>query len=161
MEISAPNWYTRLARYLGHRRWFAVAMRNVGWRLDRVLLRVSRGRVDLAGPDIPTLLLTTVGRRTGEQRTIPLVYVRDGSNLVVACENLGLNRRSAWPLNALAAGNVLIDINGQRQGHHARRATSNELTRVVPALTTVWPAHDTYLERTGHRDVIVFEPIPS
>jgi deazaflavin-dependent oxidoreductase (nitroreductase family) len=161
MELSAPNWYTRLVRYLGHHRWFAVAMRNVGWRLDKLLLRVSHGRVDLSGPDIPTLLLTTTGRRTGEHRTVPLAYVRDGPNLVVACENFGLNRQSAWPLNALAAGNVLIDVNGQRQEHHTRRATTDELVRVVPALTTMWPAHDTYFDRTGHRDVIVFEPIPS
>jgi deazaflavin-dependent oxidoreductase (nitroreductase family) len=161
MELPAPDWYTRLARYLGHRKWFAVAMRNIGWRLDRFLLRVSGGRVDLSGPDIPTLLLTTIGRRTGEQRTVPLAYVHDGPNLVVACENFGLNRQSAWPLNALAAGNVIIDLNGHRQEHRARKATTDELVQVVPALTTMWPAHDTYLERTGRRDVIVFEPMPN
>ncbi|MFC2153717.1 nitroreductase/quinone reductase family protein [Actinomycetota bacterium] len=133
-------------------------MRNIGWRVDKTLLRMSRGRVDLAGPDIPLMLLTTPGRKSGKQRTVPLAYVRDGDNVAVACENFGLEMRAAWPGNALASSVVVIEIDGLSEHRRAREATPAELARIVPALTRIWPAHDTYMARTGHRQVIVFEP---
>ncbi|MFC2153169.1 nitroreductase/quinone reductase family protein, partial [Actinomycetota bacterium] len=129
MERSAPDWYTQLSRRLGHTRSFAVTMRIVGWRVDRLLLRASRGRVDLSGPEIPTLLLTTRGRRSGNEYTVPLAYVRDGDNVVVACENLGLRHRTAWPDNALAQGMIVIELLGERQHRIARRPTEEELAR--------------------------------
>src|SRR3954471_18133372 len=65
--------YRRLVRRLGHQRWFAFALRQLGGaRLDAWLYRRSRGRLSIAGPALfPVLLLTTTGRRTGRPRTTP------------------------------------------------------------------------------------------
>lgn len=158
MAPTAPYWYTRLARWLGHCRWFAYMMRHLGWRVDRFLLRISNGRVDLSGPDIPTMLLTTTGRRTGTAHTVPISYVRDGKNLVAVCEDFGLVQTANWPLNAIANPQVTVEVEGQSGLRHARPATPAEQARNLPALVSDWPAHDTYLQRTGHRQVIVFEP---
>lgn len=158
MALTAPRWYTRLARWLGHRRWFAYMMRHLGWRVDRFLLRVSAGRIDLSGPDVPTMLLTTTGRRTGVPRTVPISYVRDGKNLVAVCEDFGLAQKSNWPLNAIANPHVTTEVEGRSERRNARPATPTEQARTLPTLISDWPAHDTYLNRTGHRQVIVFEP---
>jgi F420H(2)-dependent quinone reductase len=58
-----------------------------GSKLDRVLYRASRGRITLSGPSLPMMLLTTRDRKTGEPRTVPVFYLRDGHNLVATYEN--------------------------------------------------------------------------
>src|SRR6188472_4678010 len=94
--------YLRVMRRIGHYRWFSLFMKHVGSRVDRALIRASRGRFSMSGPALPTMLLTTRGRRSGKDRTVPLHYVRDGKNLVAACENFGLKAASSWPKNLLA-----------------------------------------------------------
>ena len=96
------GWFTCAVQRLGHVRSFAVAIRYGGSTLDRVLYRASGGRITLGGPSLPTMLLTTRGRKTGKPRTVPVFYVRDGRNLVVACENLGLPTPAGWPGNLRA-----------------------------------------------------------
>jgi len=50
----------------------------------------------MSGSELPTMLLTTTGRKTGKERSVPLHYVRDGNNLVAVCENFGLDTASSW-----------------------------------------------------------------
>jgi deazaflavin-dependent oxidoreductase (nitroreductase family) len=158
MTRKPPQWYTRSMRSLGHHRWFAIMTKRVGWRLDRMLLRLTSGRFDLSGPDIPTMLLTTTGCRTGLPRTVPLAYVEDGHNVVVVCENFGLSETSRWPQNVLANPAVVTRIGDRTEHRFARLATSDEEDLNMPRLLAAWPAHDTYLERTGHRQIFVLEP---
>src|SRR5215216_992398 len=70
--------YKRFWRRGGHARLFAYAVRYVVVRLDRQLYRISRGRISAAVPPLfPWLLLTTTGRKSGQPRTTPLLYLRD------------------------------------------------------------------------------------
>jgi F420H(2)-dependent quinone reductase len=85
--------YLRVIRRMDHYQWFAFVFKHVGTPVDRALLRVSRGRLSMSGSELPTMLLTTTGRRTGKERTVPLHYVWDGKNLVAVCENFGLDTR--------------------------------------------------------------------
>lgn len=158
-EMSKPYaLYLGVMRGLGHQKWFSVFMKHVGSRVDRTLIRASRGRLSMSGPELPTMLLTTTGRRSGKQRTVPLLYVRDGLNLVVACENFGLDVASSWPKNLLADPRARVELGGTVANYLARHATDDEVARNMPTLIALWPAHDTYLERSGSRQVIVFEP---
>jgi deazaflavin-dependent oxidoreductase (nitroreductase family) len=104
------------------------------------------------------MLLTTTGRRTGLPRTVPLIYVEDGRNVVVVCENFGLDETSQWPHNVLANPAVVACIRGKTEHRVARPATPEEEDRNMPRLLAAWPAHDTYLRRSGHRQMFVFEP---
>ena len=106
--------YLRAMRRVGHYRWFSLFMKHVGSRVDRALIRASRGRLSMSGPKLTTMLLTTKGRRSGKDRTVPLHYVRDGKNLVAACENFGLEAASSWPKNLLANPTARIEIGGNR-----------------------------------------------
>jgi F420H(2)-dependent quinone reductase len=84
--------------------------------------------------------------------------VRDGHNLVAACENFGLGAPASWPGNLRADPLVTIRIGSMVARYRARPATKEEIERAMPRLLSVWPAHDTYLRRTGIRYVFVFEP---
>ncbi|MDP7735910.1 nitroreductase family deazaflavin-dependent oxidoreductase [Mycobacterium paragordonae] len=152
------RWYLWGTRKIGHYRWFAVLMKHVGTPADRALIRASRGRLSISGPQLPTMLLTTRGRKSGKDRTVPLHYVRDGENLVAACENFGLETASSWPKNLLAHPTARVEIGGRNATYVGRPASAAEIDRNMPRLVTMWPAHDTYLERSGFRQVFVFEP---
>jgi deazaflavin-dependent oxidoreductase (nitroreductase family) len=150
--------YTRALRRIGHRRWFAIMVKYSGCKLDKALYRASRGRLTLAGRSMPIMLLTTRGRKTGKDRTVPVLFVRDGDRLVAACENLGLRATSSWPVNLRAHPYATIQIGSRVAEYRARPATADEYERNMPRLLAEWPAHETYRERSGTRHVVVFEP---
>jgi deazaflavin-dependent oxidoreductase (nitroreductase family) len=151
--------YGRVLRRLGHYRWFSLMGKHVVTPADRVLIRASRGRLSLSGPEMATMLLTTTGRRSGKERTVPVYYVRDGKNVVAVCENFGLNKASSWPYNLLADPRARIETGGTSANYMSRPATEEEVTRNMPRLIDMWPPLDTYFERTGVRKVFVFEPV--
>ena len=151
--------YLRVMRQVGHYRWFSLFMKHVGSRIDRALIRASRGQFSMSGPALPTMLLTTRGRRSGEDRTVPLHYVRDGNNVVAACENFGLKTASSWPKNLLADPKARIEIGGTTATYLSRPATDVEVARNMPKFIEMWPAHDSHMEHNGVRHVIVFEPM--
>lgn len=155
---QAYQLYLHVMRRMGHYRWFSLFMKHVGSRADRALIRISRGRLSMSGAQMTTMLLTTKGRRSGKDRTVPLYYVRDGRNLVAACENFGLEAASSWPKNLLADPKARIEIKGTTRSYLSRPATEEEVARNMPKLLEMWPAHDTYLKRSGARHVIVFQP---
>jgi len=152
---------TRAVQRAGRVRSFTFVIRYAGSKLDRVLYRTSGGRITLTGPSLPTMLLTTRGRKTGKPRTTPVFYVRDGRNLVAACENFGLAAPASWPGNLRADPLATIQIGSTVASYRARPATNEEIERAMPRLLAVWPAHDTYMQRTGIRYVFVFEPVPA
>jgi deazaflavin-dependent oxidoreductase (nitroreductase family) len=151
--------YLRVMRRVGHYRWFSLFMKHVGSRVDRALIRTSRGRFSMSGPQLTTMLLTTKGRRSGKDRTVPLHYVRDSKNLVAACENFGLEAASSWPKNLLANPKARIEIGGTAAHYLSRPATEEEVARNMPRLIEMWPAHESHMKRNGARHVIIFEPL--
>ena len=97
----------------------------------------------------PVMLLTTTGRRSGRVRTTPVMYVRDGERLVVSSENFGQERPAAWPLNLRAIRGDRADGSGSDLPGTApgRRGGGP----YWPRLVELWPAHETYLARSGIR----------
>jgi deazaflavin-dependent oxidoreductase (nitroreductase family) len=81
------------------------------------LYRTSGGRVgtNWANDRMPVLLLTTLGRRTGKERTWPVGYMRDGDEAyVVVASDGGLAAHPAWYYNLVAEPRVAIEVNGGR-----------------------------------------------
>jgi deazaflavin-dependent oxidoreductase (nitroreductase family) len=149
----------RLIRWLGHRRWFAAAGRRFGAPLDRALYRLTRGKVTTTAGAAPVLLLTTTGRRSGKPRTTPVMYLRDGDRFVVTCENFGQQRPAAWPLNLLADPRATVQAGGDVVPCRARLLSDEEAEVYWPRLVEVWPAHESYLARSGTRHTFVLEPL--
>ena len=89
--------FTRAVQRVGQARSFTVVVTYAGSKLDRVLYRASRGRITLSGPSLPIMLLTTRDRKTGEPRTVPVFYLRDGHNLVATYENFESAGGRSWP----------------------------------------------------------------
>src|SRR5436190_23035525 len=78
--------------------------------LNNTVFRLSGGRVAGRVPSgAPICLLTTVGRKTGRVRTVPLLYLADGDDLVVVASRGGMTKHPAWYLNVLAHPDVVVD----------------------------------------------------
>ncbi|WBQ06898.1 nitroreductase/quinone reductase family protein [Kribbella sp. CA-293567] len=155
------GWYTNVIRSLGHRPWFAAAGRALV-PVDRWLQQRTGGRVNILGRSaLPTLLLTTRGRKSGLPRTVPLIYAPDGDNYVVTASNWGQQKHPAWSGNLLASSEATVALPGGRELQvRAELAEGAERERVWPLVTKVWPAYDTYVVRSG-REIRVFVLTPS
>lgn len=116
--------YLRGLRRLGHYKWFAFMFKNLGTPADRALIRISRGRLSMGGSELPTMLLTTTGRKTGKERTVPVNYVRDGVKVIAVCENFGTGTASSWPYNLLADPKARLEIKGTAADYLARSEPS-------------------------------------
>jgi deazaflavin-dependent oxidoreductase (nitroreductase family) len=106
-----------------------------------------------------TLLLTTRGRRSRKLRTTPVMYLRDGEQVVVTSENFGQNRPAAWPLNLRADPLATIQVRGHTARVRARAASEDELARYWPRFVELWPAHDSYRRRSGVRSMFLLDPV--
>ncbi|HEX9236059.1 MAG TPA: nitroreductase family deazaflavin-dependent oxidoreductase [Actinomycetota bacterium] len=141
---------------LGHQRWFAAVGKRVAPRVDRFLLKVTGGRgVTIGRKALPTLFLTTTGRKTGKERVTPLLYLRDGDRIIVAGSNWGQPHDPAWALNLKANPRARIQIGTERTDVVARIAQGSERERLWPFLEEKWPAYRTYRDRSG-REIMVF-----
>jgi deazaflavin-dependent oxidoreductase (nitroreductase family) len=146
----------RLAQRLGGQPWFAVVGRAYV-RVDRLLGRATKGRlVALGQRELPSLLITTTGRRSGQPRTQPLLYAPDGDAFVVIGSNWGQAAHPAWSTNLLAHPDAVVTVAGQRVEVTARLVDGPERERLRALLLTVWPAYATYEQRAAGRRLRLF-----
>jgi deazaflavin-dependent oxidoreductase (nitroreductase family) len=105
-----------------------------------------------------TILLTTTGHRSGEARTVPLIYGRDGENYLVVASKGGADEPPAWYVNLQADPVVEVQDHGDVFKARARTATDEEQARLWPVMTKEWPAYDEYQTKTDRKiPVVVIE----
>lgn len=144
-------------RRLGHTEWFARWGRRIAHRIDRAVHRLSGGRVTVSQWFIPTLMLTTTGRRSGEPRTVPLLYVEHGDGYAVAGSSFGQEEHPAWSWNLLENPEAEVDVEGQSISVRARLVEDeDERSRLWEAFEEAWPAYRTYRRRASHRRIRLF-----
>jgi F420H(2)-dependent quinone reductase len=146
--------YGRAIRALGSTRPFAWLGARTLHRLD-LLFAGSRRTPTTVASGLPVCFLTVRGRRTGRSRTVPLLYVQDGTRLVLVATNWGRQRQPAWALNLEAAGEADVAVAGQTRQVSARRATEEEVARYWPRAVAVWPGYDAYRRRV-EREIRLF-----
>jgi F420H(2)-dependent quinone reductase len=132
----------------------AGALRAVG-KLNVPLYRASRGRLLGKMGKAPVLLLTTIGRRSAQQRTAPVLYLADGDRLVVIGSNAGNERAPAWSLNLKANPESEVQVGGERRKVRARIAEGEERATLWRRMNEQYGGFDDYEKRTS-RDIAVF-----
>lgn len=96
------------------------------------------GRATGGGPSgLPTLLLTSVGRKSGEERTAALVFLQNGEELVVVGSLAGYDNHPAWCLNLAANPNCWVQLDDRRMTAVARNANEKERAELWPRLINV------------------------
>ena len=103
----------------------------------------------------PILILTTKGRKSGEERTNALIFGRHGDDYLVVGSKGGSPAPPAWYLNLVADPAVHVQVKGDRFAAHARTATAEEKPELWKIMTAVWPDYDSYQQRTEREIPVV------
>jgi deazaflavin-dependent oxidoreductase (nitroreductase family) len=100
----------------------------------------------------PVCLVEHVGRRSGKERTTPLIYGRDGDDVVIVASKGGHPRHPAWLLNLRANPRAAVQIRDERWPVLAREATEEEeRERLWSLMAEIWPSYDSYQARTNRQ----------
>jgi deazaflavin-dependent oxidoreductase (nitroreductase family) len=95
-----------------------------------------------------TLLLTTTGRTSGEARTVPLIFERDGDRCIVVASMGGAPMHPQWYRNLEVNPDVEVQIKGERFAARARTAQGEERDGYWALAAEQWPNYNVYAERT-------------
>lgn len=142
-----PRWFIRLA-----------------WKVHRALYRITRGRVGLWQPKPNrwgTMRLTTIGRRTGQERSVILGYFQDGPNLVTLAMNGWAEPEPAWWLNLQARPEATVGLADGQRSVRGRAATGEERARLWARWRELDEDLDSYAARRPEPTaVVILEPSP-
>jgi deazaflavin-dependent oxidoreductase (nitroreductase family) len=150
------NVLTKLAHRLG-RYPRVMKLAPVIISIDRVLHRVSRGRLSLlrlAG--MPSLRLVTTGRKTGLARDNDLLYTPYKDQYVVIGSGWGRPNHPVWTLNLMANPNATIIVRGRHIPVVARQADDAERQDIWPAAVRNWPGYEMELRLAAGREFRIF-----
>lgn len=129
-------------------------------RINTWLYKATGGRIGgkfLQGA--PVALLTTTGRKTGQPRVSPLLYLRDGDRVVVAASHGGRDKNPMWYLNLKANPKVQVQIKKEVLNLTARDATEEERAKYWPQLVKMYSSYEDYQSWTDRKiPIVVCEP---
>jgi deazaflavin-dependent oxidoreductase (nitroreductase family) len=131
------------------------------------LYRTSNGRVgktwrvgSALRRGVPVCLLTTTGRKSGRPRTVPLLHLADGDNVVVVASQGGLPDDPQWYRNLVADPDVAVQLGTVTRRMRARTASPQERAELWPRLTALYSDFDNYQAWTTREiPVVICEPV--
>ena len=130
--------------------------------LHTALYRATGGRLGQKVPGGPgkMLLLDHVGAKSGTKRTSPLLYVRDGDDLVVIASKGGYPKNPAWFYNLKANPDTTVQVGSRKAKVHARVAKSEERDRLWQLAVKAYGGYEDYAARSKGREIplVVLEP---
>jgi deazaflavin-dependent oxidoreductase (nitroreductase family) len=128
--------------------------------IERLLSRLTGGQVQLSALLVPSLVLHTIGAKSGEPRDAPLMYTPDGrGRAIVAGTNFAGGRHPAWTANLLANPDAAITVRGRRMPVHAEVVPDTDRDAVWARIEAQWPGYRGY-ERDSGRTVRLFRLQP-
>jgi deazaflavin-dependent oxidoreductase (nitroreductase family) len=127
-------------------------------RLDRLTFRITRGR-HLASSllsALPVAMVTTVGARSGQRRTVPLLALPTDDGLAVIGSNYGRPKHPSWRHNLRANPDGEVDVEGERWPFHAVEVEDERRERIWQTALRTYPGFSTYAKRCSPRRISVF-----
>jgi len=129
------------------------------------LYRHSGGRLGhtLPGVSGKMLLLDHVGAKSGAKRTSPLLYIKDGEDLVIVASKGGFPKNPAWFHNLKANPDTTVQVGGEKRAVHARVANPVERERLWPLVVKSYGGYEDYQARSKGREIplVILGPRPN
>lgn len=97
---------------------------------------------------VPTLLLTTIGRRSGEPLLLPLIYGTDGGRYLLVASKGGAPEHPHWYKNLVANPEVAVQVGADKFAARARTASEDEKPPLWETMAKLWPAYNEYQAKT-------------
>lgn len=152
--------FVRWTSKITSKKWGSWLARVIYTPLDKALYKLTGGRRGLS-PKQSMLVLTTTGRKSGQLRSVPVLYLRDGETFWVMASNYAQARHPEWSWNLIADPHAKVTIGKQVHQVTARLAGDEEKRQMWPRLLELYPAWEQYAQWTD-RDFRLFalEPRP-
>ena len=161
-ESARPRWQRIVGKL--------AATSLVGWflrpnlnRLDRLVLRISRGRHTAATllTGLPVIWLKTTGAHSGQERLTPVAGIYDGENYVLIASYLGSSRHPGWYYNIKSNPRLSISENGRTAEFTARELSGDERERCWNLAVQSYSGFEKYERRARSRriPVIMCSPV--
>jgi deazaflavin-dependent oxidoreductase (nitroreductase family) len=132
--------------------------------LERMMVRLTKGQVQLSGLLLPSLVLHSVGAKSGLARDVTLMYcpepTPDREQLLITGSNFARDVHPAWTANLLAHPDAAVSVHGVRIPVHATLVGDDEREAVWRTLEQNWPGYRGY-ERTSGRVLRIFRLVPT
>ena len=133
-------------------------------RIDAVVLKLTKGRhtvTEIVG--LPIVQLTTIGAKTGQLRTMPLVRLMDGERIALIASNFGRRHNPGWYYNLTANPRCTVHFNGRTEEYRARPAEKVEREKYWKMAVSYYRGYDLYKIRAAPRviPVMILEPLKS
>lgn len=124
--------------------------------VNALAYRLSGGRLMNRFPSgAPVFLLTTTGRKSGRRRTVPLLYLADGDDLIIVGSQGGAPTHPAWYLNLRTSPDAEAEIGTRRFAVRARTVEGTERHALWPRLVALYPPYAAYQRRTSRQIPII------
>ena len=129
--------------------------------VDKLILKLTRGKYtisEFAGWNI--IQLTTIGAKTNQPRSTPLVGVFDNEKIALIATSFGRPHNPGWYYNLRANPECFVEWNRKSGAYMAREAKGNEYEQYWQLAVSSYVGYEKYRERASHRHipVIVLEP---
>ena len=129
------------------------------WKVHRIVLRASGGRLGARLGRMKVLLLETTGHRSGQPRSVGLSHLKEGGRYFVVASYAGEDRDPAWAKNLRAQPRATVTVGGRAFPVVARALEGTEREAMFARFVQVDPGYGEYRERTT-REIPVFELRP-
>ena len=129
-------------------------------KLHVAAYRATEGKIGGRMMNSPVLLLLTTGRKSGKERTTPLLYLRDGVNYIMVASNGGTAGDPAWWLNLQRDPEAIVEVGGSRLRVRAEEVKGEQKRRLWRRLVEMYPLYESYQRRTDREiPVILLRPV--
>lgn len=130
--------------------------------LQVFVYRLTGGRLMNTFLGVKVAILGHIGRKSGELRRTPLLFLEDGAKVVIVASKGGMSKAPQWQHNLDANPAAEIQIGATNRKMRARRASADEETGYWPKLTALYPGFDEYrtrVEGVRHIPLYILEPL--
>lgn len=157
IKLQSARWWHDIMKRIGTLQSVIWLLSHTLHHLDRLVLRLTNGRYMTLNwfTGLPFLTITTTGARSGQPRSVPLIGLPHGEQIVLIASNWGRNRNPAWYYNVLAHPTVTVTVDGETVVYTAHEAHGAERDTCWQTAVNYYPAYEAYKKRAGRQIPVI------
>ncbi len=161
-EIRRPNALQKLLHRVVMWRPITEFFASRLHRIDKAIMKLTNGKISGAGIlGWPIIQITTIGAKTKQPRTMPLIGVFDQEKIALVASSFGREHNPGWYYNLKAHPECDVYFNGCTERYMAHETTGEEYNRYWKLALSYYSGYEKYKQRAAHRHipVMLLEPV--